>query len=78
MPGCAGPDDCRNRTFERVGNQVQCIPLNVADQGYDVDTYHTAQLGWYQEEIDVAFQMDGNYAQQTYVEWPEEVNLLTN
>jgi Big-like domain-containing protein len=64
--------------FERVGNQVHYISVSVADQVYDVDTYYTAQPKWYQEEIDIAFQMDGNYAQQPYSVWLDEVNLLTN
>lgn len=65
-------------TLERVGNQVHYISVSVADQTYTVDTYYTAQPHWYQEEIDVAFQMDGNYAQQTYSVWLDEVNLLAN
>jgi hypothetical protein len=64
-------------TFERVGNQVHYMTLNVADQTYDVDTYYTAQPNWTQEEIDVAFQMDGNYAQQPYTVWLDRVNLFT-
>ena len=48
-------------TLERVGNQVHYITLTVADQTYNVDTYFTAQPNWIQEEIDIAFQMDGNY-----------------
>ncbi len=65
-------------TFERVGNQVHYISVDVADQVYDVDTYYGAQPNWFQEEIDIAFQMDGNYAQQPYNVWLDKVNLLTN
>ena len=65
VPGRAGPGACRNRDIRTSGNQGHYIPINVADQEYNVHTYHTAQPSWYQEEIDVAFQMDGNYAQQT-------------
>ncbi len=64
--------------FERIGNQVHYIDLSVADQSYSVDTYYTAQPNWTQEEIDIAFQMDGNYQQQPYSVWLDEVNLLTN
>jgi hypothetical protein len=64
--------------FERIGNQVHYIDLSVADQSYTVDTYYTAQPNWYQEEIDIAFQMDGNYQQQPYSVWLDEVNLLAN
>ena len=62
-------------TLERVGNQVHYITLNVANQTYNVDTYYTAQPNWYQEEIDIAFQMDGNYKQQPYDVWLDEVTL---
>jgi len=65
-------------TLERVGNQVHYITLTVADQTYNVDTYFTAQPNWTQEEIDVAFQMDGNYKQEPYSVWLDEVNLLAN
>ncbi len=64
--------------LERVGNQVHYISVSIADQTYPVDTYCTAQPNWYQEEIDVAFQMDGNYAQQPYNVWLDEVNLFAN
>jgi len=64
--------------FERVGNQVHYIDLSVADQSYTVDTYYSAQPNWFQEEIDIAFQMDGNYQQQPYSVWLDEVNLLAN
>lgn len=62
-------------TLERVGNQVHYITLSVADQNYTVDTYYTAQPNWYQEEIDIAFQLDGNYKQQPYNVWLDKVTL---
>jgi len=65
-------------SLERVGNQVHYITLSVADQTYNVNTYFTAQPNWYQEEIDIAFQMDGNYKQQPFSVWLDEVNLLAN
>jgi hypothetical protein len=61
--------------FERVANQVHYISLSVADSSYTVDKYYTAQPNWYQEEIDIAFQMDGNYKQQPYNVWLDEVEL---
>lgn len=61
-----------------MGNQVHYITLTVADQTYNVDTYFTAQPNWTQEEIDVAFQMDGNFKQESYSVWLDEVNLLAN
>jgi hypothetical protein len=52
--------------LERVGNQVHYISVSVADRSYPVDVYYTAQPNWYQEEIDIAFQMDGNYKKESY------------
>jgi hypothetical protein len=49
--------------------------LQVNDQTYDVDTYYTAQSNWYADEIDIAFQMDGNYEQQPYNVWLDNVTL---
>ncbi len=65
-------------TLERVGDQVHYMTLNVDNQTYNVDTYYTAQPNWTQEEIDIAFQMDGNYAQQPYTVWLDQVNLFTH
>ena len=44
----------------------------------NVDVYYGAQPNWTQEEIDIAFQMDGNYKQEPYTVWLDQVNLLTN
>jgi hypothetical protein len=54
---------------------VHYITLNVAGQEYNVDVYYTAQPNWYQEEIDIAFQLDGNYEQEPYNVWLDEVTL---
>ena len=61
--------------FERVGNQVHYVTLDVDNQQYTIDAYYTAQPQWYQEEIDVAFQLDGNYKQQPYDVWLDQVTL---
>lgn len=60
---------------ERVGNQVHYISLTVGDQTYNVDTYYQNQQDWTLEEIDVAFQLDGNYKQEPYNVWLDQVNL---
>jgi hypothetical protein len=60
---------------ERVGDQVHYISLTVGDQTYNVDTYYPNQPDWTLEEIDVAFQMDGNYKQEPYNVWLDQVNL---
>jgi len=62
-------------TLERVGNEVHYITLTVDDQTYTIDTYYTAQSNWFADEIDIAFQMDGNYAQQPYNVWLDQVTL---
>lgn len=64
--------------LERVGNQVHYISVSVADQTYPVNVYYTAQPNWDQEEIDIAFQMDGNYKQEPYDVWLDKVNLLAH
>ena len=61
--------------LERVGDQVHYISLNVADQDFPVDAYFTAQPNWFQEEIDIAFQMDGNFQQQPFNVWLDQVTL---
>jgi hypothetical protein len=61
--------------LERVGNQVHYISLTVGDQTYPIDTYYPNQPNWTLEEIDVAFQMDGNYKQEPYNVWLDEVSL---
>jgi hypothetical protein len=61
-----------------VGDQVHYITLSVADQTYNGETYFTAHPNWDHEEIDVAFQMDGNFEQEPYSVWLDEVNLLAN
>ena len=63
---------------ERVGNQVHYISLTVGDQTYNVDTYFDNQPDWTLEEIDVAFQMDGNFEEQPYNVWLDKVNLTAD
>ena len=61
--------------FERVGNQVHYITLQVGDQTYDVDTYYNNQVDWTLEEIDNAFQMDLQQPPIPYSVWLDQVNL---
>ena len=62
--------------FERVGNQVHYISLTVGDKTYPLDLYYSYEPNWVMESIDVAFQMDGNYAQQPYNVWLDKVTLI--
>ena len=61
--------------LERVGNQVHYISLTVAGQTYPLDLYYSNEPTWPMESIDVAFQMDGDYAQQPYTVWLDQVTL---
>ena len=61
--------------FERVGNQVHYISLQVGNQTYNVDTYYNNQTDWTLEEIDTAFQMDLQQPPIPYNVWLDQVNL---
>jgi hypothetical protein len=61
--------------LERVGNQVHYVSLTVNDQTYNLDIYLSNQPSWTMQDIDVAFQMDGDFAQQPYTVWLDDVNL---
>jgi len=61
--------------FERVGNQVHYISLQVNDQTYNVDTFYNNQQDWTLEEIDNAFQMDLQQPPVSYNVWLDQVNL---
>ena len=61
--------------FERVGNQVHYISVTVGDQKYPLDLHYSNEADWTMESIDVAFQMDGNYGQQPYNVWLDNVTL---
>jgi hypothetical protein len=65
-------------TFERVGNQVHYVSLQVDNQVFPLNLYFSNQPGWTMEDIDVAFQMDGNFQQQPYNVWLDEVTLTAN
>ncbi len=65
-------------SFERVGSQVHYVSLAVNGQTYNLDIYRANEPFWPMEDIDVAFQMDGNYAQQPYTVWLDQVTLTAN
>lgn len=62
-------------TAERVGQQVHYIGLQVNGTYYPLDLYYGAQQNWPLGGINVAFQLDGNYKQQPYNAWLDEVSL---
>lgn len=61
--------------FERVGQQVHYISLQVDNNTYPLDLYYAAQPDWSMGQINVAFQMDGNSKQDVYNVWLDKVNL---
>lgn len=63
------------RNVERVGNRVHYISLTVGDQTYNVDTYYPNQPDRTLEEIEVVFQMDGDYKQEPNNVWLDKVQL---
>jgi hypothetical protein len=61
--------------FERVGNQVHYISVTIGNHTYPLDKFYNFQPDWFGQDIDVAFQMDGNFAQQPYNVWLDQVTL---
>jgi hypothetical protein len=62
-------------SLERVGSQVHYISLTLENTTYNIDTYFGLHPGWTQEDIDVAFQLDGNYQQAPHSVWLDNVTL---
>ncbi len=62
-------------TLERVGAQVHYVSLQVNNTVYPLNLYYPDQPNWSMGQINVAFQMDGNYNQTPYNVWLDKVNL---
>lgn len=62
---------------QRVGNKVQYNTLTVGSNVYNVNTSFSNQPGWTLEEIDVAFQTDGDSQMTPYNVWLDQVNLTS-
>jgi hypothetical protein len=60
---------------QRDGNKVQYNTLTVGSNVYPVNTTFQNQPDWTLEEIDVAFQMDGDSQMDPYNVWLDEVKL---
>lgn len=61
--------------FERVNGQVHYISVTVDNVTSNVDTFFNPQQNWTLEDINVAFQMDGDFEQDPYNVWLDEVKL---
>jgi hypothetical protein len=64
--------------FERINNQVHYISVSVDSNTYPVNVYLNPQSNWDQEDIDIAFQMDGDYKQTPYNVWLDNVTLTAS
>jgi hypothetical protein len=60
--------------LERVGSQTHFIAVTMNGYRQVVDKYYNSRPGGY-HELNVAFQMDGNHAQQNYQVWLDKVSL---
>ncbi len=61
--------------FERSGNQVHYISLTVNGTDYPVDVWTAAQTGWNSNELNVAVQLDGNFRQEPYSLYLDQMAL---
>jgi hypothetical protein len=61
--------------FERVNHQMHYISLTVDNNTMPVDIYKDPQTNWNFEDINVAFQLDGDIKQHPYNVWLDQVNL---
>lgn len=61
--------------LERANHQVHYISLTVDNQQSSVDIYKDPQTNWNFEDINVAFQLDGDSRQDPYNVWLDQVSL---
>jgi len=64
--------------FERVNGQAHYISSSVAGVTSTIDQFFQPQANWKLEDINVAFQMDGNFQQAPYNVWLDQVTLVAN
>jgi len=62
-------------TVERVNGQVHYISVAVDGNVTPVDKYYNPQQQWPGADLNVAFQMDGDYRQDPYTVWLDNVSL---
>jgi hypothetical protein len=60
--------------FERVGGQTHFVAVTLNGYRQVIDKYYSAKQ-WSGRELNVAFQMDGNYRQDDYSVWVDKVAL---
>jgi hypothetical protein len=62
-------------TVERVDGKLHYISVELDGKVSEVDKYFNPQRDWPGEILTVAFQMDGNYRQDPYKVWLDNVTL---
>ena len=63
--------------FERVNGQAHYISVTVNGVTSNIDKFFQPQTDWTLEDINVAFQMDGDFKQEPYNVWLDKVTLQT-
>lgn len=61
--------------FERANHQVHYVSVTVDNQNMPVDIYKDPQTNWKTDDVNVAFQMDGDINQDPYSVWLDQVTL---
>jgi hypothetical protein len=61
--------------FERVNQQVHYVSVTVDDNSSPVDIFRNPQTHWNSDDLNVAFQMDGDFKQDPYNVWLDQVSL---
>jgi hypothetical protein len=64
--------------FERVNGMVHYISITVNGVTSTVNQFFLPQQNWTLEDINVAFQLDGDFAQEPYTVWLDELTLQVN
>ncbi len=62
-------------TFERVGDQVHYITLQINDQTINIDRFQNREKFWPMEDINAAFQMDGDFEQDPFNVWVDNIKV---
>ena len=62
-------------TDERVNGQTHYISVALDGVVYTVDKYYKPQQNYNGDDVNVAFQLDGDYRQDPYSVWLDNVSL---
>lgn len=64
--------------FERVNGQAHYISLVINGTTFNIDQTFSPQTDWTLEDINIAFQLDGDFEQDPYTVWLDKVTLTAN